>query len=172
MSLQKSQLAKGNLNAYICGSEYLGYNIPPGEVLDGIRHEDACNLSFENECFDIIISNDVFEHVSDIHEAIKETYRVLKRNGTLIFTIPFFYNNEITQQRAIIRDGEIVNLLEEQYHGNPLSDKGCLVFYDFGWDIIDMFINYGFSDCYMLAFYSILYGYIGNGLQFIFIAEK
>jgi len=155
----------------IVGSEYLGWEKKSSQVINGIRHEDALNLSFKNESFDVIISNDVFEHVPDIKKTIKEAYRVLRKNGFLIISIPFT-NCKKTVQRAIMKNGSIKHLLVEQYHGNPLSEKGSLVFYDFGWDFLDVCKNSGFEDVHMLGYYSSKYSYIGNGLQYIFIAKK
>lgn len=47
----------------LVGSEYLGYEYTSGAVIKGIRHEDVENLSFADGQLDLIVSNDVFEHV-------------------------------------------------------------------------------------------------------------
>jgi len=90
----------------------------------------------------------------------------------LLVSIPFSGNYKETIRRAVLENGEIKNLLPEVYHGNPLSKKGSLVFYEYGWDFLDFLKDAGFSDAYMLAYYSILYGYLGDGNQFIFVAKK
>ena len=160
-------------NADLTGSEYLGHNKKTGEVTGEIRHEDALSLSFESGLFDFIISNDVYEHVPDVKKALGEACRCLKKDGVLIFSIPFLVNERTTKQRVTINEeGKMIHLLPEQYHGNPLSQKGSLVFFDFGWDILDYCREKGFKDAYMVAYYSLFYGYIGNGMQFIFCAEK
>ena len=159
-------------NINIVGSEYLGYNRRSGEIVDGIRHEDALDLSFDDNSIDIIISNDVFEHVPNIHQALSEAYRVLRDKGRLIFSIPFYYYEKETKVRAILQNGQLKHIMQEQYHGNPVSEKGSLVFYDFGWDILDICKEAGFKSAYMLSYYSMFYGYLGEGLQFIFIAKK
>jgi len=69
-------------------------------------------------------------------------------------------------------NGELECLLPEQYHGNPVSEKGSLVFYDFGWDILESCKAAGFNDAYLLSYYSLFYGHIGGGLQMMFVAEK
>lgn len=164
---------KENLkNTNIVGSEYLGYDKRPGQVINNIRHEDSMNLSFADNSIDIIISNDVYEHVPDIQKALKEAYRILKNNGKLLISIPFHQTEKKTKQRAFIDNGNIVHLLPEQYHGNPLSEKGSLLFYDYGWDFLDFCKKAGFNDAYMLAYYSLFFGYLGDGLQGIFVAEK
>lgn len=49
---------------------------------------DITNLPFDNNFFDLIICNHVLEHIQDDIMAIKEIYRVLKRNGVAIMQIP------------------------------------------------------------------------------------
>lgn len=156
----------------LIGSEFLGYDKKPGEIINNIRHEDAMNLSFEDNSLDIIVSNDVFEHIPNIFQALKEAYRVLKKNGMLLVSIPFYAIHKKTICRAVLENGEIKNLLPEVHHGNPLSEKGSLVFYDYGWNFLDFLKDAGFSDAYMLAYYSMLYGYLGDANQFIFVAKK
>lgn len=156
----------------ITGSEYLGYDIKPGSILNGIRHEDALNLSFSDSSFDVIISNDVLEHVPDVHVALKEAHRVLKNNGFLIFTIPFHKYEDKTIRRSLLNNGELSHLLPEQYHGNPVSSKGSLVFYDFGWDILDFCKEAGFKEAYIVAYHSFYRAYIAEEFQLGFAAEK
>lgn len=50
-------------------------------------------MPFEAEVFDYIVCSEVIEHVPDPIQAIRELYRVLKPNGTLILTTPnkFWY---------------------------------------------------------------------------------
>lgn len=158
---------------HITGSEYIGQDKKPGEIIGNIRHEDALNLSFDNESFDAILSNDVYEHVPNIQKAFQEAYRCLRKNGILIFTVPFSVNEERTKQRAAVdTEGKVVHILPEWYHGNPFSLKGALVYYDFGWDILTFCKDAGFNKVYIMAAYSLYYGYIGNGFQFVFCAEK
>jgi len=49
--------------------------------------QDARKMDFENESFDLIISNSTFDHFPEIDEAISECGRVLKTGGILIMTI-------------------------------------------------------------------------------------
>lgn len=158
-------------NITLTGSEYFGYDKKPGEIINNIPHEDALNLSFQNESIDIIISNDVYEHVPDINKAIQEAYRVLKPKGKLVFTVPFYSQQNEIKQRAIMEDGKIINFMREQYHGNPISEKGSLVFNDFGWNLLELFRKIGFKDVYAIAYYSFFYGYLGN-IPMMFVAEK
>ena len=148
-------------NCHFWGSEYFGEDKKSGEIYNGIRHEDATNLSFEDEAFDIIVSQDVFEHFFDIEAAFKECYRVLKKPGVLLFTIPFHYGSEITVERARVENGNIIMLQPPVYHGDPVSAEGALVFNDFGWDIVDIIRDAGFSECGVYFYYGKDYGYMG-----------
>lgn len=68
------------------------------EALDMIKKDlyvektvaDACAIPYENDFFDIVVSFDLFEHLENDSEAILEVYRVLKKEGSLIFTVPAF----------------------------------------------------------------------------------
>ena len=46
------------------------------------------NTPFENEFFDVIVMNDVLEHVRDETVAINEMFRILKKGGQLIISTP------------------------------------------------------------------------------------
>jgi hypothetical protein len=156
----------------VIGSEYLGHGIASGTVIDGVRHEDALSLSFADASLGAIVSNDVFEHVPDIDRALAECARVLRPDGALIFSIPFDGLHDETVKRAELRDGEVVELLEPEYHGNPVDPKGSLVFYDHGWDILDRCRSAGFADAHVVAYWSAFHGYLGGaGLQMLFLAR-
>ena len=49
---------------------------------------DVTNLSFEDSSFDLIISFDVFEHIDNDQKCIDECFRVLRKGGNLVFTVP------------------------------------------------------------------------------------
>ncbi len=49
--------------------------------------QDARKMTFDDDTFDLIISNSTFDHFPEIDEAISECGRVLKTGGVLIMTI-------------------------------------------------------------------------------------
>ena len=154
------------------GSEYVGPGIPSGTEVNGVRHEDALALSLATGSVTTIVSNDVFEHVPDIDASLREAVRVLEPGGRLIFSVPLFSDRDETVQRAELRDGNVVELLPAEYHGNPVdAEGGSLVFYEHGWDVLDRCRAAGFADAYALGYWSALYGYLGDGLQLVFVAE-
>ncbi|MCL2204071.1 MAG: class I SAM-dependent methyltransferase [Defluviitaleaceae bacterium] len=55
----------------------------------GIRDViDIQQIKYPNDMFDIIISNNVLEHVPDDHKAVQELYRVLKYDGVAFINCP------------------------------------------------------------------------------------
>lgn len=158
----------------LIGSEYLAPDTAGGTIDEnGIRHEDLMRLSFRDEEIDCIVSNDVLEHVANIEMALSEIYRVLRESGTFYATFPMHFTQEYTKKRAKVNDnGTIEYLLKPIFHGNPVSEDGSLVFYDYGWDFMSLIKEAGFSDAYFIPFYSVPYGNIGANSLFIFIARK
>ncbi len=155
----------------IIGSEFLGYENQSGKIYDGIRHEDIMNLSFKTGTVNLIISNDVFEHIPNVFRAFQECYRVLAPGGMMLAAIPFHADKAKSIIRAEIQSNEVVHLLPAQYHGDPLSNKGCLVFHDFGWDLINMFTEIGFEEQYCEIYYEDQFGHWGQG-QMVFRLVK
>jgi len=46
-------------------------------------------LPFENEHFDSVFSSEVFEHIFNLEEILKEINRVMKKGGKILITCPF-----------------------------------------------------------------------------------
>ena len=110
--------------------------VPRGQMKDGFRCENLEALTFDDETFDLFVTQDVFEHIMNPEPAFKEISRVLKPGGAHIFTVPY-YPDLKSSPRAIEKDGEIIHLKEPVYHGNPVSSEGSLVTYDWGYDFVD-----------------------------------
>ncbi len=155
----------------IFGSEYLGHEYPGGTVIKGIWHEDIENLSFANEQLDLIVSNDVFEHIPNPAKAFNECARVLKLGGLMLATIPFHRDNDISIIRAKINNGNIDKLLPPAFHGNPISEGGSLVFTDFGWDLLETMKEAGFADVVVDVYVAPEFGHLGDG-QLVFRLTK
>lgn len=52
---------------------------------------DAHALPFPDASFDVILANNVIEHLGDPVDGVREMRRVLAPNGRLLYTIPFLY---------------------------------------------------------------------------------
>ncbi len=125
-------------------SEYWN-DIPSGTVVGKVRCEDVQNLSFPDESFNIIISQDVFEHVPDPELGFKEIYRTLKVGGYHIFTVPYSKNLKISVTRARYNIGKINHVLPPVYHEDGLRPEGILVYTDFGLDFGENLKRIGFQ---------------------------
>jgi len=118
------------------------------QILFPIKHGDICASEFPDSSFDVIISGDVFEHVSDLDSALKESARILKSTGILIGTFPFLFLDDKSSRRASVIGDEVRHTLTPPiYHGDPMDPNGgCLVFELPGWDIIERARSAGFGD--------------------------
>ncbi len=103
---------------------------------DGARCEDITRLTLADASVDVLISSDVLEHVPDVRAAFSETARVLRPGGFHLFTVP---PRAVTRQRAEVSNGQVVHLLEPEYHSDPLDPAGILAYWDFGRDAAELF---------------------------------
>jgi SAM-dependent methyltransferase len=127
------------------GSEYLPDDASKKRIPD-VLHQDLLNLTFEDSSLDVVITNDVLEHVPSIDTCLSEIYRVLAPGGWHLGTHPFAMGGKNSIVRATITNGEIQFSGEAEYHGNPVDPEGgSLVFEVPGWDILDRAKKAGFS---------------------------
>jgi len=112
-------------------------DIAPGNEKNGIRCENLECLTFDDNSFDLYITQDIFEHIFFPDKAFKEIARTLRPGGMHIFTVPLVNKTNPTEECAKIGpDGEIIYLQEPEYHGNPADpEKGSLVTRRWGYDI-------------------------------------
>ncbi len=103
-----SKQLNGNLLDFGCGSKpyknlfqvenYFGVDM----IDQGHTHEqelgdidvyyDGKKLPFKDESFDSLFSSEVFEHVFNLEDILKELKRVLKKGGKALFTVPFVWD--------------------------------------------------------------------------------
>lgn len=101
------------------------------------RSEDLERQTFDDASFDVVITQDVFEHLFAPDRAIREIARTLKPGGAHIMTVPLANRGRPSQRRARLTMAGIDHILPPSYHGNPMSKEGSLVTIDWGYDILD-----------------------------------
>lgn len=75
-------------------TKYIGVDIENKIYQKQIKPDifwDGKKLPFDDNSIDTIMATEVFEHVPNLDEILKEIYRVLKPNGKLFFTVPFLW---------------------------------------------------------------------------------
>jgi len=110
--------------------------VTPGEMKHGFGSENLEQQTFKDAEFDLVVTQDVFEHILDPARAFSEIARTLKPDGAHVFTVPWYYWKK-TLLRAISENGSIKYLEKPDYHGNPIDPNGSLVVREWGWDLCD-----------------------------------
>ena len=112
-----------------------------------VRHEDVTALSLAAGSVDAIVTLDVLEHVPDYRRALAEFARILRPQGVLVITVPFYADRERSKVLARMDDAGRVEQLQHppEYHGAPLSG-GVLCFHHFGWDVLEALREAGFAE--------------------------
>ncbi|WP_162530336.1 class I SAM-dependent methyltransferase [Rhodovastum atsumiense] len=119
-------------------------SVPPGTVVEvpgmpcrSYRAENLESQTFPDESFDVVITQDVFEHVFHPDKAIREIARTLRPGGITVMTTPIIRGiGETSRRRAEIVDGRIHHLLAPEYHDSPIGEGGSLVTVEWGYDIV------------------------------------
>jgi len=117
-------------------------DIPTGtEIKTRVFCQNLEHMTFENDSFDIVVTEDVLEHVENHIKAYKEIHRVLKLGGYHIFTVPFFFDRPTLVR--VDTDNNIF-LLPPEYHGDYLRGE-ILAYRTFGIDLYGMLDDLGFE---------------------------
>ncbi|MCA7971500.1 class I SAM-dependent methyltransferase [Burkholderia sp. AU39826] len=123
------------LGERLVASEYID-GAASGEYRNGVLCEDIQATSFDDGSFDLVITEDVLEHVPSPELAFAEIRRILKPGGYHVSTIPVKWHLAKSEPRAIIENGTIIHLQEPEFHLDPTRAEGILAFTDYGQDIV------------------------------------
>jgi hypothetical protein len=155
----------------LIGSEFVDASLESGSVTaEGIQHQDATALSFDDSRFQAVYSFDVLEHIPRYTVALQEVFRALRPQGRFLFTAPFINADQTLIRATLAADGSIEHHREPEYHGDPMSSDGVLCYQHFGWDVLTALKEVGFSDAYAVVGWSLGLGFITP--QIMFVAEK
>jgi SAM-dependent methyltransferase len=140
-----------------------------------IPFEDLHNLTFPDASFHATVINDVFEHLPFLDKALAELARILMPGGKMVSSFPFYAASQHSLVRATMnKEGKINYLMEPEYHGNPVDERGSLVFEIPGWDILERTRAAGFRIATMQWVYSESCGMLSPdyGGHLVLLAEK
>jgi len=109
-------------------SEYIGLDYDSeghshaSENIDVIY--DGKKIPFDDEHFDSVFSSEVFEHIFNLEEIIPEIKRVMKRQGKILITCPFVWNeHEVPIDFARYTQFALKHLLEKNGFEVLILDK-------------------------------------------------
>ena len=143
LAIHESSPSNGGASARIRAecSRYISSQYYPhhefGETILGHRNENLEAMTFPNAIFDIVISQDVMEHVYDPATVFREVARILKPGGAHVFTVPIVNKHGPSQVWATKNeDGSPRFLYQPDYHGNPVDPCGSPVTMRWGYDIV------------------------------------
>lgn len=137
-----AQALQGGKNVTL--SEYFDDAVP-GETRRGILHQDIQSLTFADESFDMVVSEEVFEHVQNYRAGFREVWRVLRPGGAHIFTVPADPQQPKTLDRFRRgENGEMIPVLPLELHGDWL--RGTIpAITSFGGDLSEIQAGLGFD---------------------------
>ena len=112
-------------------------NIPRGQFNGSQRSEDIEALTFGDESFDMVITQDVFEHVLRPAKAFAEIARTLKPGGAHVYTVPYYRGKKTVVRAKPNGNGGVTHLMTPDYHVNPIDAAGSLVITEWGDELCD-----------------------------------
>lgn len=158
-------------NERILCSEYL-LNAEAG--INDVPHQDLCELTFSTESFDLIVCNELFEHVQVLDPALAEICRVLRPGGRLVATCPLAFGQRESIVKAIVEPttGKTRLLEKVELHGDPVRpDHGSLVYRIPGWEVLEQLKRAGMVQAKIHHVSSWKHGILGSDLPGILVVE-
>jgi SAM-dependent methyltransferase len=116
--------------------------VPLGSEKEGVRCENLEKLTFADETFDLVITQDVMEHVHTPKAAFNSIMRVIKPGGAHVFTAPKHPGLKSSYPRIQVTENGIEHLMKPEYHGNPVGDGRALVTWDYGDDFENLVMEW------------------------------
>ena len=139
-----------------------------------IPHQDLCSLTFAEQSFDLVLCNELFEHVQHLDRAFAEIARVLRPGGRLVATCPLAFGQTESIVKAVA-DPETSKpklLMEAELHGDPIRPHdGSLVYRIPGWELLSQLKRAGFSQTKMHHIASWKHGVLGSDLPGVLVIE-
>ena len=98
-----------------------------------LYRQATMNINIENtgivsDSYCLVIANHVLEHVNDDNKAISEIYRILKKGGVALITVPLIYAWSETYENPCVvspedRDRHFGQFDHQRYYGRDLNNK-------------------------------------------------
>lgn len=132
---------------------------------------DVCQLPFEDNYADAIISECLLEHVKDPIVAVKEMYRVLKPDGMVYISTPFivgFHSSPGDYQRWTASGlRELLKDFKEEELGIAAGPTNAMTYILREWLAMALSFNFDFLQQILTLFFMVIFAPL-NLLDFIF----
>ena len=108
------------------------------KTIDGmVQKQDATNLGFADNSFDMVIANHILEHIPDDRKAMREIFRVMKPAARAILQVPYSekfalsieepFITDSNRQSALFGQKDHVRIYSLKDYVQRLKDAGFLV---------------------------------------------
>lgn len=144
--------------------------IPYGTYKDGIRCESLEEMTFSDNSFDLVVTQDVLEHVLSPAKAFSEIARTLRPGGAHLFTVPYYHREKSFVRAAQASEG-ITYFAEKEFHGNPIDENGSLVVTEWGIDLPEFIFKYSGLVTIIYLIHNRKIGLDGQFLE-VFVSRK
>jgi hypothetical protein len=145
-------------------------DVPPGGERWGYVCQNVEAPTFEPASLDVVVSQDVFEHVLDWSAGMRSVARVLRPGGIHVWTTPRQRTLPCTQLRARLVNGQLEHIAPPEYHGNPVAD-GSLVTVDWGMDLETLVCEVSGLDTVSVRLESTAQGMLGSYSE-VFVSRR
>jgi SAM-dependent methyltransferase len=78
-------------NANYHGIDHIAAKTFSMKTIKDIKYYNGIDFPESSDSYDVVLHTEVLEHIKDTNYFLKECSRVLKKNGKMLFTIPFSY---------------------------------------------------------------------------------
>jgi SAM-dependent methyltransferase len=144
---------------------------PFGTFVDGVRNENLEQQTFDDDTCDLVLAQDVMEHVFHPDRVCREVARTLGANGHYIFSVPTYKEQVHTRQLAFETAASVEIVGEPMYHGNPADPDGSLVTYQYGYDLAENIHRWSGLEVCVIRFHDHEIGIIGEHTE-VYICQK
>ena len=127
-----------------------------------------------SESFDLVLCNELFEHLQHLDLAFAEIARVMRPGGRLLATCPLAFGQKESIVKAVPdpHTGEPQFLDEADFHGDPLRPHhGSLVYRIPGWEVLSQLQQADFSQARIHHIASWKHGVLGSDLPGVLVIE-
>lgn len=144
----------------------------PAAPENPVQHQDLCALTLSEASLDLVICNELFEHLHDLPAALSGIARVLRPGGHLVATCRFAYG----RARNLVPDEALCDAIttldpggEERQEAAMTPTTGERVHQIPGWELLEQAEAAGLQDAAMHWIAAPSYGVVGQEIPAVMV---